>query len=108
MQRGLVNTDLRLGRFSKSGRGRSVAVDLEIDGAQPSSSSRRDRELGEREGARAATCRRRGAAARVGVDCGWPGLLLGTGGVAGDELRRRHGSAAVGSKWSSELLFSGS
>ena len=27
-----------------------MAIDLEIDGAQPSSSSRRDRELGERGG----------------------------------------------------------
>ena len=34
---------------------------------------------------------------RAVVDCGWPGLRLGTGGVAGGELQRRRGSV--------ELLF---
>ena len=39
-----------------------------------------------------ATCRRGASAARVVVDGGGPGRHLDAGGVAGDGLRRRHGS----------------
>ena len=72
-----------------------MAVDHQIDGAQPSLTSRRGRELGERERARAATCRRRGAAGRLGVDGGRLGQQQGGGGVAGDAPPRRHSVVAV-------------
>ena len=89
----------------KTERERSVAVDREIDGAQLSSTSRRAENVGERESGRGATCRRRSTAARVGVDGGWSGLRLGTGGVAGGGPQRRHGSVAERCEVELELLL---
>ena len=80
MQSGLIHTDLRLSSFlqiSKSGRERTVAVDLEIDGTQPSSSSSRGTEQGERGTARGAT---------------FPGVIDGNEGGG----RRRRSRAASG------------
>ena len=87
-----------------------MAVDREIDGAQLSSMSRRDREQGEREGSgsgRGGTCRRRSSAARLGVDGEGLGQKLGGGGVAGDGLRRRHGYGDRTARVELELLFGG-
>ena len=54
-----------------------MAVDLEIDGTQPSCSPRRRERAGARGTAGEATCRRRASTARVGVDGGDSGKLLG-------------------------------
>ena len=85
-----------LSRFHRiqNRRERSVAVDREIHGPRPSSPARRGREQGERKRARGGTCRRRGAPGRLGGEGGWPGQLLGGGGVAGDAPPRRHGAVA--------------
>ena len=86
--------DLAVFQISESGRERTVTVDLEIDGAQPSSSSQR-RGKQRREGQRGeSTSRRRSSAARAVVNGGGLGLRLGTSGMAGGGLQRRHGSAA--------------
>ena len=75
-----------------------MAVDLEIDGAQSSSTSRRAENVGERGGSgsgRGGTCRRRGTPGRLGGDGGRSGQQHGGGGVAGDAPPRRHGVVAV-------------
>ena len=75
-----------------------MAVDLEIDGTQPSCSPRRRERAGARGTAGEATCRRRASAARVVVDGGGLGLrlggvmLAGSGRVVGGE---QHGRGAV-------------
>ena len=87
MQSGLVHAALRLSSFlqiSKPGRERTVAVDREIDGSQPSSISRRGTDKGEIGEARGATCRRQSSAARVENDCGGSRKRAGGVVLAGD------------------------
>ena len=69
-------SDLAVSAEFQTERERTRAVDLAIDGPRPSSPSRQA-ESRERGSGQGSTCRRGGAAARVGVDCGWPGLRLG-------------------------------
>ena len=72
-----------------------MAVDQQIDGSQPSSTSRRVEKQGQRGTAGEATCRRRLTAARAAIGGGgWSVQQQGGGGVAGGELQRRRGSVA--------------
>ena len=72
-----------------------MAVDQQIDGAQPSSLTRQRENRGERGSCRGGTCRRREARGRLGGDGGLSGQQLGGGGVAGDGPPRRHDVVAV-------------
>ena len=89
----------------QNGRECTVAVDQEIDGAQPSSASRRREEAEARGTAGGATCRRGASAAGVVVDGEGPGQQLGGGGVAGDGPQRWCGAVAELLAMELELLL---